>query len=240
MLVEVCANSLESALNAQKAGADRIELCSELAVGGITPSYGLLKLIREQISIPVHVLIRPRSGDFTYSDLEFEIMMRDISLCVEMGFDGVVSGVLDKDFSLDRKRTEDLVKASKELNFTFHRAFDWVGQPLHTLGLLEDMGVNYVLTSGQKKSALVGIELLQELKGCASTIVVMPGSGINDNNVAVFKEKGFKAVHLSGTKLQQTLFEDPLVSMNSSSFMNDDKIAITSTETIKAVVYKVK
>ncbi|WP_047247926.1 copper homeostasis protein CutC [Maribacter thermophilus] len=240
MLVEVCANSLESALNAQKAGADRIELCSELAVGGITPSYGLLKLIREQISIPVHVLIRPRSGDFTYSDLEFEIMMRDISLCVEMGFDGVVSGVLDKDFSLDRKRTEDLVKASKELNFTFHRAFDWVGQPLHTLGLLEDVGVNYVLTSGQKKSALAGIELLQELKGCASTIVVMPGSGINDNNVAVFKEKGFKAVHLSGTKLQQTLFEDPLVSMNSSSFMNDDKIAVTSTETIKAVVDKVK
>ncbi|MBQ4913975.1 copper homeostasis protein CutC [Maribacter sp. MMG018] len=240
MLVEVCANSLESALNAQKAGADRIELCSELAVGGITPSYGLLKLIREQISIPVHVLIRPRSGDFTYSDLEFEIMMRDISLCVEMGFDGVVSGVLHKDYSLDGKRTEDLVRASANLNFTFHRAFDWVRQPLHTLRSLEDMGVSYVLTSGQKKSALAGIELLQELNGRASNIVVMPGSGINDNNAAVFKEKGFKAVHLSGTKLQQTLLEDPLVSMNSSSFMNDDKIAITSTETIKAVVDKVK
>lgn len=240
MLVEVCANSLESALNAQKAGADRIELCSELAVGGITPSYGLLKLIREQISIPVHVLIRPRSGDFTYSDLEFEIMMNDISLCVELGFDGIVSGVLDKDFGLDVKRTEDLVKASANLNFTFHRAFDWLYEPLRTLGLLEDIGVDYILTSGQKKSAVEGVKLLQELNGRASNIVVMPGSGINDNNAAVFKEKGFKAVHLSGTKLQQTLLEDPFVSMNSLSFMNDDKIAVTSTETIKAVVDKVK
>lgn len=240
MLVEVCANSLESALNAQKAGADRIELCSELAVGGITPSYGLLKLIKEAIYIPVHVLIRPRSGDFTYSDLEFEIMMRDISLCVEMGFDGIVSGVLYNDFRLDAKRTELLVKATKNLNFTFHRAFDWVKEPMPTLRLLEDMGVHYVLTSGQKKTALKGMELLQELKEVSSDIVVMPGSGINDKNASVFKEKGFKVLHLSGTKLQQTLLESPVVSMNSSSFMNDDKIAVTSTETIKAVVDKVK
>lgn len=96
MLVEVCANSLESALNAEKAGANRIELCSELAVGGVTPSYGVLKAVREKISIPVRVLIRPRSGDFTYSDEEFNIMKNDIELCVEMGFDGIVSGVLKR------------------------------------------------------------------------------------------------------------------------------------------------
>src|SRR5690606_29586637 len=99
MIVEVCANSLESALNAQKAGADRIELCTELAVGGLTPSFGLLQLVRERISIPVNVLIRPRSGDFTYSQLEFEIMKRDIGLCRELGFNGIVSGVLSKDFN---------------------------------------------------------------------------------------------------------------------------------------------
>ncbi len=93
MLVEVCANSLESALNAQKAGADRIEICSELGVGGITPSYGLLKSLKERIFIPIHVLIRPRSGDFTYSETEFDIMKNDIALCVEMGFQGIVSGV---------------------------------------------------------------------------------------------------------------------------------------------------
>ncbi|HET8736468.1 MAG TPA: copper homeostasis protein CutC, partial [Pricia sp.] len=95
MLVEVCANSLQSALNAQEAGAHRIELCSELAVGGVTPSYGFLKAVREQITIPVHVLIRPRSGDFTYSEREFDIMKSDITHCVDMGFDGIVSGILE-------------------------------------------------------------------------------------------------------------------------------------------------
>ena len=119
MLVEVCANSLESAMNAEKAGANRIELCSELAVGGITPSYGLLKSVKAQVSIPVNILIRPRSGDFTYSVSEFEIMKKNIELCVKMGFHGVVSGVLQKDFNLDSARTKDLVEASGDLQFTF-------------------------------------------------------------------------------------------------------------------------
>src|SRR6056297_3221779 len=112
MIVEVCANSLQSALIAQEAGADRIELCSELAVGGITPSYGLLKAVREKISIPVNVLIRPRSGDFTFSDDEFEIMKTNIALCIELGFNGVVSGALHPDFSLDVERTKELVVLS--------------------------------------------------------------------------------------------------------------------------------
>jgi len=130
MIVEVCANSLESALNAQKAGADRIELCAELAVGGLTPSFGLLQLVREHISIPVNILIRPRSGDFTYSHLEFEIMKKDIALCRELGFDGIVSGVLSKDFNLDYERTKELIEVSGPLQFTFHRAFDWVRDPM--------------------------------------------------------------------------------------------------------------
>src|SRR5690606_10189706 len=109
MIVEVCANSLESAINAQKAGADRIELCVELGVGGLTPSYGLLKRIKEYVSIPINVLIRPRSGDFTYSDLEFNIMRTDIELCKNLGFNGIVSGVLLRDLTLDVKRTKELV-----------------------------------------------------------------------------------------------------------------------------------
>jgi len=115
MLLEVCVNSLESAHNAQNAGADRIELCVELGVGGVTPSYGLLKSIKEQISIPVHVLIRPRSGDFTYSSLEFEIMKQNIALCVDMGFEGIVSGILNKDFTLDVLRTQKLIEISEKL-----------------------------------------------------------------------------------------------------------------------------
>src|SRR5690606_17195590 len=110
MLVEVCANSLDSAWNAQRAGADRIELCSELGVGGITPSFGLIKMVKQQLDIPVHVLIRPRSGHFMYSDMEFEVMKADILACRELGVNGIVSGVLLKDFSVDEERTQELVK----------------------------------------------------------------------------------------------------------------------------------
>ena len=240
MLVEVCANSLESAINAQKAGADRIELCSELAVGGITPSYGLLKAVKTHISIPVHVLIRPRSGDFTFSDQEFNIMKTDIDLCVELGFEGIVSGVLQKDFTLDAKRTEELVVLSKGLKFTFHRAFDWVKNPFETLDQLEALGVDYILSSGQQKTALEGIDLLTELHQKRTSCTIMPGSGINESNAGKFIEKGFKAIHLSGTKFHHTLYEVPRVSMNSTNFLNDDAIAISDLERIESVVNKVK
>jgi copper homeostasis protein len=241
MLVEVCANSLESAINAQKAGADRIELCLELAVGGITPSYGLLKAIKEHISIPVHVLIRPRSGDFTFSESEFEIMRTDIALCVKMGFDGIVSGVLNTDYTLDMERTKQLIEDSKDLKFTFHRAFDWVREPFKTLVQLEAMGVDYVLSSGQQKSAIEGIDLLADLQHQASTCYIMPGSGINDSNIDSFmKKKVFKAIHLSGTELVQTLAEKPKITMNSPAFLFDDKIAISTVDRISAVVDKVK
>ena len=153
MIVEVCANSLESALNAEKAGADRIELCSELAVGGITPSYGLLKAVSEKISIPVRVLIRPRSGDFTYSDAEFEIIKKDIELCRGMEFDGIVLGMLHTNFVFDENRHHDVGMLCGNLKTTFHRAFDWVTDPFWALQWLEAFGVDAILTSGQQKTA---------------------------------------------------------------------------------------
>ncbi|WP_273565640.1 copper homeostasis protein CutC [Maribacter halichondriae] len=240
MLVEVCANSLESALNAEKAGVDRIELCSELAVGGVTPSYGLLKSIKKYISIPVHVLIRPRSGDFTYSEYDFEIMKQDIELCVDLGFEGIVSGVLHKDFSLDFERTAVLRKASGTLKFTFHRAFDWVKDPLSALGRLEDISVDYILSSGQRKSAPEGIELLAQLHRNSTTCTIMPGGGIRPENVHFFKEIGFKAIHLSGVKFERTLPSEPMVSMNSPSFLKDDELGISDVETLRGVVNEVK
>lgn len=240
MLVEVCANSLESALIAERAGADRIELCSELAVGGITPSYGLLKAVREQISIPVHVLIRPRSGDFTYTDKEFDIMLINIALCVDLGFDGIVSGVLLRDFTLDVERTRKLKAASGDLKFTFHRAFDWVMDPMDTLKQLEDLGVDYILSSGQQKSAPQGIDLLTVLLAKASTIQILPGSGINSHNVGLFEKNGFNAVHLSGTEMIETLPKTPTLSMNSPRFLSDDHKAVTQLGNIKDVVGKVK
>ncbi|NJB70977.1 copper homeostasis protein [Saonia flava] len=240
MLIEVCANSLESALNAQNGGADRIELCSELGIGGITPSYAVLKLTKEKLIIPSHVLIRPRSGDFTYSDLEFEIMKMNISLCKKLGFNGVVSGVLHQDNTLDYERTLILKELAGTMKFTFHRAFDWVKEPFRVLAQLEEIGVDYILTSGQKKSALEGINLLSELKQKASLCVILPGGGINETNAREFKKKGFKAIHLSGTSFVKTLEGKPVISMNSHSFINDDKIALTNEVTVAKICDLVK
>lgn len=240
MLVEVCANSLESAMNAEKAGADRIELCSELAVGGVTPSHGLIKMVVQHVSIPVHVLIRPRSGDFTYSEPEFDSMIWDIDICRELGVAGIVSGILQKNFELDEVRTSQLIATSKNLYFTFHRAFDWIKDPFVTVKSLERLGADCVLTSGQEKSAIEGLPRLKRLKDSASKLLIMPGSGINENNVDCFREGGFGAVHLSGIKMHQTLNDPPAVSMNTESLLQDDKIAISDLKVIQAVVNKVK
>ena len=240
MRVEVCCNSLESALNAQKAGADRIELCSELGVGGITPSYGLLKAVSERISIPVRVLIRPRGGDFTYSDEEFEVMKIDVAICNDMGFEGIVSGVLKKDFTLDVERTKQLMEIGKERSFTFHRAFDWVKDPYETLGQLDGLGVDYILTSGQRKSAVEGIHLLNELRQKARHSVIMPGGGIRIENTDLFKNEGFEIIHLTGTKFHRTMDQVPEVPMNSDAYLKEDQVAISDQEMIRAVMNRVK
>jgi len=240
MIVEVCANSLESALNAEKAGADRIELCSELAVGGITPSYGLLKAVSEKISIPVRVLIRPRSGDFTYSVEEFAIIQKDIELCSEMEFDGIVLGMLHPNFVFDENRHHQIALSCGNLKVTFHRAFDWVTDPFWALQWLDSFGVDAILSSGQQKTAVEGIDLLSELNEKAVNTVIMPGSGINMNNAHLFKKRGFQAIHLSAVKMNQKLYEDPKVGMNSPHMLSDDSIPISHFETIQEVVKAVK
>ncbi len=240
MIVEVCANSLESALNAEKAGADRIELCMELGTGGITPSYGLLKSVKEALSIPIHVLIRPRSGDFIYSDTEFEVMKRDIELCVELGVDGIVSGVLHKDFTLDIERTKELMDMAGYLKFTFHRAFDLVGNPFKALKQLEDLEVDYILTSGQQKSALEGMSLLLDLQKKTSKCTLLPGGGVREINAQYFKDSKFKAIHMSGIKFRTKLENSPELSMNTLSFFREDKVAITDTKTIQDILKVVK
>lgn len=240
MIVEICANSLQSALHAESGGADRIELCSELGVGGITPSYGLLKRIKEYIKIPVHVLIRPRSGDFSYSDYEFQIMKEDIALCVKLGFDGIVSGVLHKNNEVDWKRTEELLKAAGSLKFTFHRAFDWVPSPVTTFSKLQDIGVSTVLSSGQAKTASLGMSLLLELNNNAKTCIIMPGSGIRDTNAALFKKAGFKAIHLSATQFIENSDAVPPLTMTSPDFLIENRVAITNLDMVRNVIKSVK
>ncbi|MFS4466900.1 copper homeostasis protein CutC [Maribacter sp. 2210JD10-5] len=240
MIVEVCANSLESALNAEKGGADRIELCSELGVGGITPSHGLIQLVVERLSIPVHVLVRPRSGHFTYSEPEMEVLLKDIENCNNIGVSGIVTGVLNKDATINEQQMRTLVKAVKPLHFTFHRAFDWVPNPKAALAQLEDIGVDTILTSGQSSNAEKGITLLKELGNHSEKITIMAGAGINATNVHWFKELGMKAIHLSGTQFGNSISINDKVSMNSSNHLAEHHIAVTQTEAIRKVVQSVK
>ena len=239
MLVEVCANSLESAINAQEAGADRIELCSELGVGGITPSAGLIRLVKERLSIPVHVLLRPRSGHFTYSDTEFEVMKADILACKELGVDGMVSGILKEDFSVDEERTKALVELSRPMHFTFHRAFDWVAEPLESLKVLEEICVDTVLTSGQFPSAEQGLHLLEAWQKHTS-MTIMAGGGVSPSNALLFKEIGLRAIHCSGTSFGNTIALQGKISMNSPKHLVENTFASTNVETVRKIVRAVK
>lgn len=235
MILEVCTSNYQSALNAQKAGAHRIELCSELAVGGITPSYGLLKKTIQNLKIQVFVLIRPRSGNFTYSEAEFEIMKQDLQMCKDLGCHGIVSGVLNPDNTIDIERTKALVALAHPLPFTFHRAFDWTPDPYKALTALKALKVNRVLTSGQANTAENGISLLKELKKQAhNELLILPGSGINPKNVLIFKQAGFAEVHCSAVSKPDTTFVPP-VPMNTPSFLNDGQEMTSQLETIASI-----
>jgi len=231
MVLEICANSHESAVNAEIAEANRIELCSELSVGGVTPSYGLLKKVSEEITIPVNVLIRPRSGNFCYTDEEFEQMKMDIELCKKLGFAGIVSGILNIDNSIDIERTKELIELSKPLSFTFHRAFDCVSDPKKSLEILTDLKVDRILTSGLQEKAEQGIELLIELQKIAiNKLIILPGSGINPKNAQLFKIAGFKEVHTSASKEK----------VNSNVFFDKTKQTVSDTKTIQEILKVIK
>ena len=194
MIIEVCANSYEYAIKAEKAGADRIELCKDLHIDGLTPDYEIAKKTINELNIPVFILIRPREGDFNYSNEEFELMKADIVKFKEMGCKGIVSGVLNDDKTIDLERTKELVKLTRPLEFTFHRAFDVVSDPFKEIEKLIELGIDRVLTSGQEERAVDGLDLLETLHKIAKNrIKIMPGSGINKSNIVNFKK--FKEIH---------------------------------------------
>lgn len=236
MILEICTATIQSAINAKTAGAHRIELCSELAVGGITPSFGMIQEVLKKVSIPVFVLIRPRSGNFTYSSEEFEIMKADISQCKKMGCAGIVSGILNHDQTIDIIRTKELVELSKPLPFTFHRAFDWVPNPTEALESLIEIGVHRVLTSGQSPTAEQGITMLTKLQQQANNrIQILPGGGINDNNVKFFVNEGFTEIHASASALVLET-EIPKIRMNSPKFFEEHKVFESNVEMISRIL----
>jgi copper homeostasis protein len=201
MILEVCANSYESAINAEKGGAHRIELCENLSVGGLTPNFVLAKKVISELTIPVFILIRPRDGDFNYSAEEFVQIKKDIILFKDLGCKGIVSGILTKDKNIDIKRTRELIELSKPLEFTFHRAFDEILNPIDGLHQLIKLRADRILTSGQKKTAIDGIELIKKLINISNNnIKIMPGSGINSTNILEINKLNINEIHGSFSK----------------------------------------
>ena len=201
MILEVCANSYKSAINAEKGGAHRIELCENLAVGGVTPNFELAKKVISELNIPVFILIRPRDGDFYYSIEEFEQIKKDIILFKDLGCKGIVCGILTKDNNIDISRTSELIELSKPLEFTFHRAFDEVLNPIDALHQLIEVKADRLLTSGQAETAVKGLGVLKELINIAKNkIIIIPGSGVSSDNIIKFKKIESKEIHGSFLK----------------------------------------
>lgn len=218
MRIEIAANSLASALAAQDGGADRIELCSALELGGLTPSRALIECARERIRLPLYVLIRPRAGDFVYDDLECEVMARDIALCRDCGCDGIVVGALAAGGGVDLARSRDLIAAAGTLGVTFHRAFDLAGDPLRALEDVIGLGCERVLTSGGRASALAGTAAIARLVIAASgRVAIMPGAGIDaENIVRIRAETGATEFHASARRQlpsRQAFASDELADM---------------------------
>ncbi len=203
--LEICAANLSSALAAQAAGAHRIELCSGLELGGLTPSLGLLQAVRACVRMPVYVLIRPREGHFFYSEGELSVMLRDVALCREAGADGLVVGALSTQGQLHELHLRHLAEAAAGMNLTCHRAFDLVPDAAEALEMLIALGFKRVLTSGQAPSAWDGRERLRQLvEQAAGRIAVMPGGGVTAHNIRALAEAtGATEFHLSAKKRVQ-------------------------------------
>ena len=182
--IEIATTDFATTEAAVEGGADRIELCSALSEGGLTPSFGLIRKCREAFSLPLFPIIRPRGGDFLYSDAEFEIMLHDVKQSKELGCDGVVAGLLKKDGGIDTKRTAKLVAAAYPMEVTFHRAFDRCKDPFEALEQIIDMGCQRILTSGQQPMAPAGMALISQLvQAAGARLIIMPGSGVRKDNI---------------------------------------------------------
>ncbi|QTF08138.1 copper homeostasis protein CutC [Brenneria izadpanahii] len=195
--LEVCCYSIECAVTAEQAGADRVELCSGLRDGGLTPGYGLLRIAREKIAIPVHPMVRPRGGDFCYSATEFAAIKHDIEQMKDMGFPGVVVGILDAEGHIDLSRMKEIMALSQGMAVTFHRAFDLCLNPHVALQQLTDLGVARILTSGQQQTAENGLALLRELTHASCGPIIMAGSGVRLTNLHKFQQSGIQELHSS-------------------------------------------
>lgn len=239
MTVEIAVYNIESALKAQEGGANRIELCDNPGEGGTTPSYGTIELVRQNISMDVFVMIRPRGGDFCYSSYEFHSMKRDISQCQKLSVDGVVFGILNANGTIDKKRCKELIDQARPLKVTCHRAFDMTRDPFEALEDCIEVGFDRILTAGQQAKAVKGAALIGQLIAKANgRIAIMPGSGVNENTVGeiVSKSKA-KEIHFSATSLRDSemIFRNPQIAGMGSDEGSEFKLRTVDPERIRKI-----
>ncbi len=240
MIIEIAVFNLESAIIAYNAGAPRIELCSAPAGGGLTPSTATMRLARKYIKIPIHVMIRPREGDFCFTEKEFETMLLDVEAAKIVGMEGVVAGILNADGSVDEERTAFLVDIAAPMNVTFHRAFDMAKNHDEALEAIIKSGCKRILTSGGKQTAPLGIEKLADLvQKAGNRISIMPGSGINLSNIKHIADKtGVKELHLSTRSFLpgKMKFKQALVSMGGNVSIPDYELQMPDEKAIKMII----
>lgn len=237
MKLEIVVYNIESALKAQEGGADRIELCDNPGEGGTTPSYGTIEIVRQNVSIDVYVIIRPRGGDFCYSSYEYHSMKRDISQCQRLSVDGIVIGILNPDGTLDKKRCKELITQARPLKVTCHRAFDMTRDPFEALEDCIEAGFDRILTAGQRALASEGADLIGRLIQKANgRIAIMPGSGVNENNVeTIVAVSKAKEIHFSATTLKDSrmIFKNSNIAGMGSDEGSEFKLRVVDPERIK-------
>jgi len=224
-IIEIATSDFATTKTAVEGGADRIELCANLAEGGTTPSYGHIRQCREAFDTLIYAIIRPRGGDFLFTEEEFSMMLQDVKLCKELGCDGVVIGLLNADGTIDLKRTSKLVDAVYPLGVTFHRAFDRCSNPFEAMEQLIQIGCERILTSGQKPSAPDAVELIEQLyREADDRIIIMPGSGVRKENIKMLAEKtGCTEFHSSLRSKRKSSMEfiHPAFAGSEESYMNN-------------------
>lgn len=235
-VMEVCVDSIESAINAEKGGASRLELCCALSEGGLTPSPGFLAIVKSVVKIPVFVILRPRSGgDFVYSSKEVEIMRQDACYLKETGADGFVFGALNNDRNVDEEVCKSLLELISPLPVTFHRAFDVTRDPFEALETLVKLGFKRILTSGQESSAEKGVELIKQLvERSKGRIVIMPGAGISKSNVGkILSMTGANEFHASARSPKKLCHKDSKLQMGT---VDDSVILVTDESLVKELM----
>lgn len=238
--LEICCFSLASALNAQKANAHSIELCQSRPEGGVTPSFGLIKMVRANANAELHVMIRPRGGDFIYSAQEMALMKSDINVCKQLGVDGVVFGMLSSDGTIDIQKTIALTEFARPLKVTFHRAFDMCCNPIDALQDLINIGIDRVLTSGGVQTAIEGQQLIQQLVVNANgRITIVAGSGLNECNIKEFAEfTGVNWLHCSALAVKKgnMQFRNTKVRMGGCDSILEYDYEIADVEKIRKII----